>query len=85
MDGPAHAFTRPPSSWFRCPKPIIAAVQGPGIGGGLGLALVADFRIVTPEARFAANFVSLGIHPGLWHHYDLAEGDRRTESETKTP
>jgi enoyl-CoA hydratase/carnithine racemase len=50
---------------FRCPKPVIAAVQGPAIGGGLGLALVADFRVVTPEARFAANFVKLGIHPGF--------------------
>jgi len=50
---------------FRCPKPVIAAVQGPAVGGGLGLALVADFRVVAPEARFAANFVKLGIHPGF--------------------
>jgi enoyl-CoA hydratase/carnithine racemase len=50
---------------FRCSKPVIAAVQGPAIGGGLGLALVADFRVVAPEARFAANFVKLGIHPGF--------------------
>jgi len=50
---------------FGCPKPVIAAVQGPAIGGGLGLALVADFRVVAPEARFAANFVKLGIHPGF--------------------
>jgi enoyl-CoA hydratase/carnithine racemase len=50
---------------FRCPKPVIAAVQGLAIGGGLGLALVADFQVVTPEARFAANFVKLGIHPGF--------------------
>jgi enoyl-CoA hydratase/carnithine racemase len=50
---------------LRCPKPVVAAVQGPAIGGGLGLALVADFRVVAPEARFAANFVKLGIHPGF--------------------
>ena len=50
---------------FRCPKLVIAAVQGRAIGGGLGLALVADFRVVAPEARFAANFVKLGIHPGF--------------------
>ncbi|MDA9392224.1 enoyl-CoA hydratase [Bradyrhizobium sp. CCBAU 45394] len=50
---------------FECPKPIIAALQGPAIGGGLGLALVADFRVAAPEARFAANFVKLGIHPGF--------------------
>ena len=46
-------------------KPIIAAIQGAAVGGGLGLALVADFRVVAPEARFAANFVKLGIHPGF--------------------
>jgi enoyl-CoA hydratase/carnithine racemase len=50
---------------FRCQKPVVAAIQGAAIGGGLGLALVADFRVVSPEARFAANFVKLGIHPGF--------------------
>ena len=50
---------------FRAKKPIIAAVQGAAIGGGFGLSLVADFRIAAPEARFAANFVKLGIHPGF--------------------
>ncbi|MFC3068130.1 enoyl-CoA hydratase/isomerase family protein [Phenylobacterium soli] len=46
-------------------KPIVAAVQGAAVGAGLGLALVADFRVVSPEARFAANFVKLGFHPGF--------------------
>lgn len=46
-------------------KPIVAAVQGAAIGAGLGLALVADFRIATEEARFAANFVKLGFHAGF--------------------
>ena len=46
-------------------KPIIAAVQGAAIGAGLGLAMVADFRIASTEARFAANFVRLGFHPGF--------------------
>jgi enoyl-CoA hydratase/carnithine racemase len=46
-------------------KPIIALVQGAAIGAGLGLALVADFRIASPEARFSANFVKLGFHPGF--------------------
>ncbi len=50
---------------FRAKKPLIAAVQGAAIGGGFGLSLVADFRIAAPEARFAANFVKLGIHPGF--------------------
>jgi enoyl-CoA hydratase/carnithine racemase len=46
-------------------KPIVAAVQGAAVGAGLGLALVADFRIAAPEARFAANFVKLGFHAGF--------------------
>lgn len=50
---------------FDHPKPVVAAVQGPAIGGGLGLALAADFRVAAREARFAANFVRLGIHHGF--------------------
>jgi enoyl-CoA hydratase/carnithine racemase len=45
--------------------PIVAAIQGAAVGAGLGLALAADFRIAAPEARFAANFVKLGFHPGF--------------------
>ena len=50
---------------FRNKKPIVAAVHGAAIGGGLGLAVSADFRITCPEARFAANFTKLGFHPGF--------------------
>ena len=50
---------------FSAKKPVVAAVQGAAIGGGFGLALTADFRVAAPEARFAANFVKLGIHPGF--------------------
>jgi len=46
-------------------KPIVAAVHGAAVGGGLGLALVADFRVTCPEARFSANFTRLGFHPGF--------------------
>jgi enoyl-CoA hydratase/carnithine racemase len=56
---------------FRCKKPIVAAIQGAAIGGGFGLALVADFRVATADARFAANFVKLGIHPGFGLTYTL--------------
>jgi enoyl-CoA hydratase/carnithine racemase len=50
---------------FRTRKPIVAAVHGAAVGGGLGLALVADFRVTCPEARFCANFTRLGFHPGF--------------------
>jgi enoyl-CoA hydratase/carnithine racemase len=50
---------------FRTQKPIIGAIHGPAIGGGLGLALVPDFRVAAPEARFSANFTRLGFHPGF--------------------
>ena len=50
---------------FRTRKPVVAAIHGPAIGGGLGLALVADFRVTSEDARFSANFTRLGIHPGF--------------------
>jgi len=50
---------------FSGAKPVIAAVQGAAVGGGLGLSLVADFRVASPESKFVANFVKLGIHPGF--------------------
>ncbi|MGB9051665.1 MAG: enoyl-CoA hydratase/isomerase family protein [Pseudolabrys sp.] len=50
---------------FRTKKPIIAAVHGAAVGGGLGLAMMADFRVTCPEARFCANFTRLGFHPGF--------------------
>ena len=50
---------------FSCTKPVVAAVHGPAVGGGLGLALVADFRVTCAEARFSANFNRLGFHPGF--------------------
>ncbi|HEY1732942.1 MAG TPA: enoyl-CoA hydratase/isomerase family protein [Acidimicrobiales bacterium] len=45
--------------------PIVAAVQGAAVGGGLGLALAADFRVATPESRFHCNFSRLGFHHGF--------------------
>ncbi|RXH06663.1 enoyl-CoA hydratase/isomerase family protein [Bradyrhizobium vignae] len=50
---------------FRNKKPIVAAVHGAAIGGGLGLAMSADFRVTCAEARFSANFTKLGFHPGF--------------------
>ena len=50
---------------FSCTRPVVAAVQGAAVGGGLGLALSADFRIACNESRFVANFARLGIHQGF--------------------
>ena len=50
---------------FRTRKPIVAAVHGAAVGGGLGLACMADFRVTCKEARFSANFARLGFHPGF--------------------
>src|SRR5262245_8371090 len=41
---------------FATRTPIVAAIHGAAIGGGLGLAMVADFRVATPDARLSANF-----------------------------
>ncbi len=64
---------------FSIRKPIVAAIQGAAVGAGLGLALVADFRIAAPEARFVSNFVKLGFHPGFGITYTLPRviGDQR--------
>ena len=50
---------------FDVTLPIVGAIQGPAVGGGLGLAMVPDIRITCPDARFSANFASLGIHQGF--------------------
>jgi enoyl-CoA hydratase/carnithine racemase len=50
---------------FQGRKPIVAAVQGAAIGGGLGLAMAADFRVASVDARLAANFARLGFHQGF--------------------
>ena len=51
--------------------PTIAAMQGHAIGGGLGLAVVCDLRVANEEARYGANFVKLGLHPGMATTYLL--------------
>jgi enoyl-CoA hydratase/carnithine racemase len=66
---------------FDVEVPIVAAVQGAAIGGGLGLAMACDFRVATPRARFVANFAALGIHHGFGLSVTLPRvvGNQRAE------
>lgn len=50
---------------FASHTPIVAAVQGAAVGGGLGLALVADLRVAADNARLSANFAALGFNQGF--------------------
>jgi 2-(1,2-epoxy-1,2-dihydrophenyl)acetyl-CoA isomerase len=50
---------------FATRTPVVAAIQGAAVGGGLGLACFPDFRVAAPEARFSANFARLGFHHGF--------------------
>jgi|SRR5271165_460115 len=50
---------------FEVEVPLVAAVQGSAVGGGLGLACAADFRVASGSTRFHANFSALGFHPGF--------------------
>jgi enoyl-CoA hydratase/carnithine racemase len=59
-----HLYKEAQRLW-RTHKPIIAAVHGAAVGAGVGLAVMADFRVTCPEARFSVNFTRLGFHPGF--------------------
>ena len=50
---------------FATRLPVVAAIQGAAVGGGLGVALSTDFRVASPDSRFSANFARLGIHHGF--------------------
>ena len=45
--------------------PTLASIHGAAIGGGFGLALACDMRIVADDAKLQANFARIGIHPGM--------------------
>lgn len=50
---------------FAARTPVVAAVRGAAVGGGLGLAMSADFRVGSAQTRCTANFARLGFHHGF--------------------
>lgn len=51
--------------------PVIAAINGHCIGGGMGLALLCDLRLCADEATFSVNFSRIAVHPGMGSTYTL--------------
>jgi enoyl-CoA hydratase/carnithine racemase len=51
--------------------PVIAAMNGHTVGGGFGLALLADIRVANVDSKYGVNFARLGIHSGLGISYVL--------------
>lgn len=64
---------------YTFPKPIIAAVNGPAIAGGMALATLCDFTYATPDARFGYTEVRLGYIPAIVATFLTRQmGEKRT-------
>src|SRR6478672_3493732 len=60
------------------PKPTIAAVNGPAIAGGTGLATLCDFTLAVPEAKFGYTEVRIGFVPAIVSSFLIANvGEKR--------
>ena len=64
-DEPPNWFQRTAYDWLRLPVPVIAAIHGNCLGGGLQIALAADIRIATPDARLSVMEVKWGLIPDM--------------------
>jgi methylglutaconyl-CoA hydratase len=63
---------------YDLPKPTIAAVNGPAIAGGMGLATVCDFTLAVPEAKFGYTEVRIGFVPAIVSAFLCEQiGDKR--------
>ena len=62
---------RTPANLRQLPQPTIAAVNGPAVGAGFGLALACDIRYASPGARLGAPFASMGLVPDFGVSYFL--------------
>ncbi|HUH03731.1 MAG TPA: enoyl-CoA hydratase/isomerase family protein [Kofleriaceae bacterium] len=67
----SYAMYEPFLSVLDIEVPVIAALNGHTVGGGLGLALVCDIRVGNRDAKYGANFCKLGLHPGMSISYLL--------------
>lgn len=62
MRSNAHALVR---AVARFEKPVVAAVNGSAVGGGMDLALMCDVRVAAQSARFAETYAKMGLLPGV--------------------
>jgi polyketide biosynthesis enoyl-CoA hydratase PksI len=60
-DGQPNVYSMP----LDCPIPVISAMQGHAVGGGLSMGLFADFVILARESIYTANFMKYGFTPGF--------------------
>jgi enoyl-CoA hydratase len=67
----SYAMYEPFLSLLDIAVPVVGALNGHAIGGGFGLALVCDLRIGAEDAKYGANFVRLGLAPGMAISYLL--------------
>jgi len=58
---------------LNCPIPVIAAMQGHGIGGGFVMGLFADFVVLARESVYTANFMKYGFTPGMGSTFILPQ------------
>jgi enoyl-CoA hydratase/carnithine racemase len=66
LGGPVpNRFQRVAHDWITLPVPVIAAVHGNCLGGGLQIALAADIRIATPDARLSVMEARWGLIPDM--------------------
>lgn len=63
--GDTNIFQRCALQWRDLPVPVIAAIQGHALGGGMQLALGADIRIVAPDAKLSIREIAWGLVPDM--------------------
>jgi enoyl-CoA hydratase/carnithine racemase len=64
-EDPPNYFQRPSVAWSHVPVPVIAAIHGACYGGGIQIALGADIRIASPDARLSVMEVKWGLIPDM--------------------